>query len=388
MKRVLAAAGLLFALAGPAPAQPEIFLITELTLRDPHAYAVVSFFGCQDVTDNVLGGLVPSVNDEIADALSTDSDGDGLLDLSPILASLKEDQVATSSGSPGSDLDFDPAVTGGELAFHFAACAPPQGDASCEEDPAMPVEYSVYANGAGGTCLAPAPGTTGGYSPAILTPQAPCFVTEPFRMTMDVAGLHLELESARVAATYVGSPVTDLVDGLIIGFLPEAAADTVLFSPTAPLVGGDPVSSVLPGGAGCCAARDDRDLGPDGVTPGWWLHFNFVAQPASFLSTGAPFVSPARPGEGPALGLAAPNPFTDRTVVEYSLPATGEARLRVLDVTGRAVAELVSATRAAGVYRAEWRGTDAAGSAVAPGIYFLRLDWNGESRTRRVMRLR
>lgn len=388
MKRALLAACLVL---GPIPAvraQSDVFLITELALRDPHPYASIPLFGCQDVTDTVLGGLLPSVNDQIAEALSTDSDLDGLLDLSPIVVSLREDQVATASSPGGASFLFDPAGTGGEMAFHFAACAPPQASASCEQDPTMPVQYSLYENAAGGTCLAPAAGTTGGYSPAILMPQAPCLVSDPFVMTMDVAGLHLVLQDTRIGATYVGAPVTSLVDGLIIGFLPEAAADTVLIAGSVPIVGGQPVSSILPGGTGCCSSRDDRDLGPDGQTMGWWLHFNFVATPASFLSTGAPLVAPAHPGAAPQLALPAPNPFTDRTTVEYSLPAMGEARVRVLDVTGRTVADLVNGTRAAGTYRAEWAGTDAAGSAVTPGVYFLRLEWEGSSRTRRVIRLR
>jgi hypothetical protein len=60
----------------------------------------------------------------------------------------------------------------------------------------------------------------------------------------------------------------------------------------------------------------------------------------------------------------------------------------VVDVTGRTVAELVDATRAGGDHRAEWRGTDGSGSAVAPGVYFLRLEWEGAARTRRVVLLR
>ena len=388
MNRVPLIASLLLALAAPARASFEVFLITELTLRDPHAWAQLSFFGCQDVTDTVLGGLAPSVNDQIETALTTDGDGDGKLDLSPIIASLSETQIATASNPPPGTLGFDPAGTGGELAFHFAACTPPNTSSACDEDPLMPVHYSLYENGAGGTCLAPAPGTTGNYSPAILMPQAPCFVSDPFFLTMDVAGLHLELEDARIGATYSGSPVTSLVDGLIIGFLPEAAADTVLISPTVPFVGGQPVSSILPGGTGCCSSRDDRDVGPDGQTVGWWLHFNFVAVPAAFVSTDAPFVAAPTSRERAQLSSAAPNPFRDVTSVTYSLPSTGPARLRVVDVTGRTVSNLVDATRAAGVYRAEWRGTDGSGSVVAPGVYFLRLEWNGSAETRRVVRIR
>jgi hypothetical protein len=42
-----------------------------------------------------------------------------------------------------------------------------------------------------------------------------------------------------------------------------------------PIVGGQPLSSVLPGGAGNCAAGDDRDV-LDAVT-GWWFYLNYPA---------------------------------------------------------------------------------------------------------------
>ena len=40
-----------------------------------------------------------------------------------------------------------------------------------------------------------------------------------------------------------------------------------------PIVGGQPITVLLPGGAGNCAAHDDRDIA-NGVS-GWWFYFNF-----------------------------------------------------------------------------------------------------------------
>lgn len=388
MKRLAGSICLVLALASVSRAQPQVFLVTELSLRDPHAFASLPLFGCSDVTDTVLGGLLPSVNEQIADALTMDGDLDGFLDLSPIIVSLGEQEdIATGTGPAIPELQWNPDSPGGELAFHFAACTAPQSLSACGQDLSMPVQYSLYANAVSGTCLAPLAGTTGSYSPPIILPQAPCMVSDPFRMTMDVAGLHLELDEARVGATYVGNPPVQLIDGLILGFLPEAAADTVLISTTVPIVGGQPVSSILPGGTGCCSSSDDRDVGPDGLTMGWWLSFNFTALPAAFTATGAP-----EPAAGAANGLrlsrGKPNPFRQRTTLSYTVPSSGPVRIRVLDVAGRTVNDLVRAGRPAGTYSTTWNGVDRTGSPVAPGIYFIRLEFADGARTRRVVRLR
>ena len=73
---------------------------------------------------------------------------------------------------------------------------------------------------------------------------------------------------------------TDLTNGLLMGFITEANADVTLLPAGTPLVGGDPLSSILPGGTGNCSGIDAREIGPDGAggtTLGWWLYLNFTA---------------------------------------------------------------------------------------------------------------
>ncbi len=53
--------------------------------------------------------------------------------------------------------------------------------------------------------------------------------------------------------------MTGFATGLMRGFLSEAEAATVLLPATLPIVGGQPITVLLPGGAGNCAAHDDRD---------------------------------------------------------------------------------------------------------------------------------
>jgi hypothetical protein len=83
-----------------------------------------------------------------------------------------------------------------------------------------------------------------------------------------------------------------------------------------------------------------------------------------------------------------PNPVSQRTVIEYTVPAEGRVWLRVYDVRGRLVRSLVDAMRRPGSYSAEWAGLAEDGRAVAPGIYFIRLDAGLEHMSKKTLVLR
>ena len=68
-----------------------------------------------------------------------------------------------------------------------------------------------------------------------------------------------------------------------------------------------------------------------------------------------------------------PNPFNPQTSIAFSLKERSTVSLKVYDVAGALVRELVSGTRVAGAYDAEWDGRDASGQQVASGVYFYRL---------------
>ncbi len=98
---------------------------------------------------------------------------------------------------------------------------------------------------------------------------------------------------------------------------------------------------------------------------------------------------PGVPGvPAPRLTLegASPNPFDRNTTVSFTLAAPGRVKLQVLDVGGRSVASLVDGPREGGKHRVIWMGHDDEGRSVAPGVYFLRLAAEGETRVKRVIR--
>jgi hypothetical protein len=66
------------------------------------------------------------------------------------------------------------------------------------------------------------------------------------------------------------------------------------------------------------------------------------------------------PASAPPLTLAVtPSPFRHRSVVSFSLAASGPVRLAVYDVRGREVARLVDGPLAAGDHEVEWKGENA-----------------------------
>jgi hypothetical protein len=62
-----------------------------------------------------------------------------------------------------------------------------------------------------------------------------------------------------------------------------------------------------------------------------------------------------------------PNPFNPETVINYQMPVSGKASLKVFDMLGREVATLVNEVKEAGTYNVSFNG-----KAFASGTYFYR----------------
>lgn len=94
----------------------------------------------------------------------------------------------------------------------------------------------------------------------------------------------------------------------------------------------------------------------------------------------------------PALELAlrgmVPTPVDQRGVVVFSLPRAGRARVAMYGVDGRQVRVVADREFTVGTQRVEWDGKDDTGQGLAPGVYFIRLDFERESRVTRTLVLR
>jgi len=84
----------------------------------------------------------------------------------------------------------------------------------------------------------------------------------------------------------------------------------------------------------------------------------------------------------------APNPFKSAATLRFVVPGSGPLRVTIYDVGGRHITTLADGTRNAGEYALSWDATDDAGSAVAPGAYFIRLEAGGRIETQRIVLIR
>jgi hypothetical protein len=91
-----------------------------------------------------------------------------------------------------------------------------------------------------------------------------------------------------------------------------------------------------------------------------------------------------------ALRLASPqpNPALSSTRVAFDLPSATPVSLRVFDATGRVVRTLFQGVHEAGRFSLPWDLRDDSGTRVPNGIYFVRLEANGQRYSRRVVAMR
>jgi hypothetical protein len=89
--------------------------------------------------------------------------------------------------------------------------------------------------------------------------------------------------------------------------------------------------------------------------------------PLSLQVTSAGASSGDRP-QGFLLKQNYPNPFNPSTRIDYQIPAAGKVSLRIFDVLGREVGDLVHEDQAGAAYSVIWNA-----SSLASGVYFYRL---------------
>ncbi|MEQ1833032.1 MAG: FlgD immunoglobulin-like domain containing protein [Candidatus Eisenbacteria bacterium] len=345
-----------------AMAAPQAFRFTDLDLRDPHTF--VSFIGCRDFTDVLLGGS--SFNGDIQSRIQDDTDHDGLLDQSWLL--VWDDLV--------------PDAPSDQLLFVSGRCTAPTAGTRCEAGFEWSPVVLSSDHSASGACLGTLAGSTHPYSPAVTLATGPCFATAPHDMSFALAnGVVFNLRDAQIAATFVGDPPTSLANGLIRGFLRRTDADNTILPPSMALVGGQPLSQLFPGGdpAGPgntnCAAYSDLDIGPGGE-PGWWVYFAFTAAPVAYTGITVD-VSPA-PRRGASLQVS-PNPAMSGAIIRLDGMQAGALDVAVHDLGGRRVRVLHSGESSAGARVFRWDGRDRNGSAAPAGVYFVRAVGPGQS---------
>jgi len=80
-----------------------------------------------------------------------------------------------------------------------------------------------------------------------------------------------------------------------------------------------------------------------------------------------------------------PNPFRHAVKIGFGIPTTGVVKVEVYDVAGRRLAVLLDEEQTPGFHSVVWDGRTARGERVAPGVYFSRVRYNGESDVRKMI---
>jgi glucose/arabinose dehydrogenase len=93
-----------------------------------------------------------------------------------------------------------------------------------------------------------------------------------------------------------------------------------------------------------------------------------------------------RAGAPNGMSLSAyPNPFRRTALLNFELPAGGEASIRVYDAGGRLIRTLAERrVYPAGHQALEWDGLDSAGRKAGPGVYFCRIEAGGRTESAKV----
>jgi len=99
--------------------------------------------------------------------------------------------------------------------------------------------------------------------------------------------------------------------------------------------------------------------GTDGDA-GWDDEVAATAVPTEFSMTGSP------------------NPMRSSVTITLALPAAGDVSLDIYDVQGRVVTTLMRGQKSAGYYSVTWDGADGFGARVSSGVYFCRVQVDGQ----------
>jgi len=78
-----------------------------------------------------------------------------------------------------------------------------------------------------------------------------------------------------------------------------------------------------------------------------------------------------------------PNPFNPATNIQYTIPSSGQVRLKVFNVIGQQMVTLVDEIQSSGTYRVRLDGRQ-----WASGVYFSRLEWAGRVAVQKMLLLK
>jgi len=83
-----------------------------------------------------------------------------------------------------------------------------------------------------------------------------------------------------------------------------------------------------------------------------------------------------------------PNPFNLSTTIQYELPVSTNVQLKIYDLLGREVRNIINEFQQPGKKIYQWDGKDNRGSVVSSGVYFYQLQTREFLQTKKLMLLK
>jgi hypothetical protein len=80
-----------------------------------------------------------------------------------------------------------------------------------------------------------------------------------------------------------------------------------------------------------------------------------------------------------------PNPFNSETTIKYFLGSDLNVRLKIYNINGELVNELINTAQSAGEHRIIWNSRNISGEHVPSGIYFYRIEAGNRVQSRKMI---
>ncbi len=83
-----------------------------------------------------------------------------------------------------------------------------------------------------------------------------------------------------------------------------------------------------------------------------------------------------------------PNPFNSTTIIDYALPKASDVRIRIHNILGQQVRDLVNQRQTAGYKTILWDGRNDNGTEVSSGVYFYRIEAGNRVKCKKMVLLK
>jgi hypothetical protein len=83
-----------------------------------------------------------------------------------------------------------------------------------------------------------------------------------------------------------------------------------------------------------------------------------------------------------------PNPFEKQTTIKFSVPSSGMVNIKIFDINGQLVNQIISTVVIPGKHEVVWDATNTNGSLLKSGFYFYTITFGDQSVTEKMILLR